>query len=347
MTKQVAWAIWVALAVWTGSASPVRIHAQEKVAQPHRTRLILKDGSYQMVMSYQVVGKVVRYASAERDGETEEIPLSLVDLEATKRWEKQHFGGDKAGDGQDDAQARPAIDPELLKEEEERKSLTPEVAPELRLPERESVLALDTWRGTPELVPLTQSAGDLSHTTSHNILKKAINPQSSSHQIVQLRGEKADVQLHVDRPAIYLRVGDVDETVGGGTPFVVDTGGSDNRHQPEHIVAATSTYVVVRTDVRTDARVIMSFQARDLGTERRQEDVVETTAELLPGGHWLKVTPKESLLIGEYALMEVVSPKEVNLAVWDFGVHPTRPENKDALKPEPKRPFALEHRRGE
>ena len=57
---------------------------------PHRTRLILKDGSYQLVMSYKIVGNVVRYISAERGGAEEEIPLSLVDLDATKRWEKQH-----------------------------------------------------------------------------------------------------------------------------------------------------------------------------------------------------------------------------------------------------------------
>jgi len=44
----------------------------------HRTRLILKDGSYQVVMSYQVNGNVVRYYSAERDA-TEEIPAELID----------------------------------------------------------------------------------------------------------------------------------------------------------------------------------------------------------------------------------------------------------------------------
>src|SRR5947209_16607113 len=57
---------------------------------PHRIHLILKDGNYQIVMSYKVVGNVVRYVSAERAGAEEEIPLSLVDLDATKRWEKQH-----------------------------------------------------------------------------------------------------------------------------------------------------------------------------------------------------------------------------------------------------------------
>jgi hypothetical protein len=30
--------------------------------------------------------------------------------------------------------------------------------------------------------------------------------------------------------------------------------------------------------------------------------------------------------------------------VWDFGVHPVAPENRDAIKPEPKRPVTLERR---
>jgi hypothetical protein len=28
--------------------------------------------------------------------------------------------------------------------------------------------------------------------------------------------------------------------------------------------------------------------------------------------------------------------------VWDFGVHPVKPENRDVIKPEPKRPVTLE-----
>ena len=78
--------------------------------------------------------------------------------------------------------------------------------------------------------------------------------------------------------------------------------------------------------------------------QKAQEDVVETTTELLPGGHWMKVTPKKPLDFGEYALMEVISDNEVNMGVWDFGVHPVAPENRDVIKPEPKRPLTLERR---
>ena len=75
------------------------------------------------------------------------------------------------------------------------------------LPEQDSVLALDYFQGTPELVPLVQSQGELNRITSHNILKLAINPRSASHEIVQLKGEESAVQMHVAQPVIYLRVG--------------------------------------------------------------------------------------------------------------------------------------------
>lgn len=316
---------------------------QPDPAAPHRTRLILKDGSYQIIMSYKVVGNVVRYISAERGGAEEEIPLALVDLDATKRWEQRHA----QATSDPDSPRPPAIDPELLKEEAERTALTPEVAKDLRLPEEDSTLALDTFRGTPELVPLAQTDSDLNRNTAHNLLKAAVNPLSAAHPIVQLKGEKSPVQLHVKDPVLYIRIGD--ESVGptAGTPLTVDTHGATSKVQNDPAGgAATSRYVVVRADVRKGARVIASFRIGLLGSGQHQEDIVETTTELLPGGHWLKITPKEPLDFGEFALMEVISDKAVNLGVWDFGVHPVAPENRDIVKPEPRRPVTLEQRRG-
>lgn len=311
-------------------------------APPHRTRLVLKDGSYQLVMSYTVKGKVVSYVSAERGG-VEELPAELVDWDATHKWERDHAP-------QDDGQApTPHIDPELLKEEQERRSLNPEVAPDLSLPDQDSVVALDYFHGTPELVPLTQSDGELNRTTSHNVLKLSINPRSASHEILSLKGDSAVIQMHVPQPEIYVRVGDESGVSrGGGAPFVVDThgAGSSKQNVSPDVASPNSSYVMVRADVRTDSRVLASFNIGTLNNSvRKQEDVVETTTELLPGGHWMKVTPKHPLDFGEYALMEVLSDRDVNSGVWDFGVHPVAPENRDVIKPEPRRPVELEHRR--
>jgi hypothetical protein len=304
---------------------------------PERARLILKDGTYQLVLSYKVVGDVVRYRSAERNGEEEEIPLALVDLAATERWKQDHTPGA--------AQRTPVLSPELAKEEAERAALTPEVAPELRLPEEDSVLALDTFRGTPELVPLAQAGSDLNKETAHAVQKTTINPASSSHRIGDIARESADVQLHVAQPVFYVRVGgDDEEQITSGGSFTVDTHGASGRATPSG-GDPNNSYVVERVDVRVDERVLDSLQPAMLGSGRKQRDVIEMHSELLPGGHWMKLTPVDPLDFGEYALMEVLGGNSVNLDVWDFGVHSDAAENIEAIHPEPKRAPSLERRR--
>lgn len=336
--------LWFALGPVLLFPRPAALAQQPSVMTPHRTRLFLKDHSYQIVMSYRIQGDRVLFVSAERDGVEEAIPLSLIDFDATHRWEQEHpteATGDHAAQA---TEPPPSIDPELLKEELERRALTPEVAPDLQLPEQSSVLGLDTFQGTPELVPLTQSTGDLNLSTGHSIVRSVVNPKASPHQIVQLRGERAAVQLHVNQPVFYLRIGDDTASSTGGTPLIVDTHGASSAQTATTGGTADSQYAIVRTDVRQAARVIASFNPVQLDAGQAQDDVVETTTEVLPGGHWMKVTPRTTLTFGEYALMEIMSPREINLGVWDFGVHPASPENRDALKPVPKRPLTLERR---
>lgn len=309
--------------------------------EPTRTRLILKDGTYQLVYNYKVVGDVVHYRSAERD-EEEDIPLALVDLPATEKWKKDH----EPGASQEQTSQTPVISPELAKEEAARAALTPEVAPDLRLPEEDSVLALDTFRGTPELVPMPQSASDLNKETAHATQKGTINPASSPHRITDIPRERADIQLHVPDPVFYVRIngGGDDEPVTSAGTFTVNTHGASGRATPSG-GDASSGYVVERVDVRTDARIVDSFRIGQLGTGRTQRDVIEMKAEILPGGHWMKLTPLQPLDFGEYALIEVLGPNAVNLDVWDFGVHSDAKENVEAIHPEPKRAPSLERRR--
>jgi hypothetical protein len=315
---------------------------QHDAPKPHRIHLILKDGSYQVVVSYEISGNLVRYVSAERGGAQEEIPLELVDLDATHKWEKAHA---PVAEGDAEQGKAPVIDPELLKEEEERMALTPFVEPDLRLPLEDSVLVQDEYQGKPELVPLVQTDGDLNHTTSHSIVKKALNPKAASHQMVTLKGTKSYVQLHVDTPVFYLRIGEASAVSTGSAPLVVDTHGASSVNRDADDRSGESQYVIVRTDVRVDARLIASFNLAAIDDGRPIDDVIQMKGETLRGGHWLKLTPDKPLDFGEYALLEVLSAKEVNLGVWDFGVHPTAPENRDVIKPEPKKRLDLERRR--
>lgn len=312
--------------------------APEAQPEPARARLYLKDGNYQLVLSYKVTGKVVRYISAERNAAPEEIPLEMVDLPRTKQWARDHQPGATPDD-----QRGPVLSPELAKAEAARAARTPEVAPGLKLPEEDSVLVLDTFEGQPELIPLPQQGSDLNRETAHAVLKGPVNPASMAHRILDLPGHTADVQLHVEDPVFYVRIGVDEEGDPGAGGFVVDTHGASGRATPAG-GSADSAYVLERLDPRSDARVVDSFRIALLDTGHKQPDVIELKGELLPGGRWLKLTPKEPLEFGEYALIEVLSDRDVNLNVWDFGVHSAAKENIEALRPEKRRPVQLEHR---
>lgn len=306
----------------------------------HRTRLILKDKSFQVVLSYRVQGEVVRYRSAERDGAEEDIPLALVDLPATEAWQRAHDPTQPA-----EAAQGAVLSPELAREEAARAARTPEVARDLRLPEEDSVLVLDAFHGTPELVPLPQQNSDLNRETAHTVVRKEINPQASPHDLLFLKEERADVQLHVPDPVFFVRLESraSDLPADGGGGFTVDTGGQSGRATPGG-GSGESRYVIERVDVRRGDRAISSFVLRLLDSGRPQPDVIETRLEPLPGEQWERVTPRQKLEFGEYVLIEVLNDRAINSSVWDFGVHPTARENDEALHPEPKRPARLERR---
>jgi hypothetical protein len=176
------------------------------------------------------------------------------------------------------------------------------------------------------------------------VQKITINPASSAHRILELKGDKSDIQLHVADPVFYARVGPDDEGDPGGSAFTVDTSHAQLGRVTPAGGSPDSGYVIERVDVRYDARVVDSFRLGLLGSGKPQPDVIEMKMELLPGGHWLKLTPLQPLEFGEYALIEVLTGRDLNLNVWDFGVHPTAPENVEAQHPEFKRRPALEHR---
>lgn len=316
-------------------------------AQPsvYRKRLILKDGSYQVVTKWEVKGDRVRFYSAER-ADWEEVPNNLVDWPATEKWNKEHQpGAEQQQEPQpltlpstathDEQQKEAAeIDAAAAAERADQQARVPLVAPGLRLPDRDGVFILDNFESIPELVHLDQSTGNVNRDTNHNVLRAAIGSFSGAKEPVRINGQSARVRVHVDDPVVYvaLDTGNSEE-VAPEDAMMVNTHGANSVQNKNDYSSPDSRYSIVRVDVHPGERVIGALRVNHAGDAVQSADIIPTQAEVLPGKHWMKLTPKEPLAIGEYALMEILQPGIINLDVWDFGVSPNAPENKHPITP--------------
>jgi len=300
-------------------------------------RLILKDGSYQIVRKYEIVGDRVRYISVERPGDWEELPADLVDWEATRKWERDHANQEQT---ESDSEApSPAmkeaaeIDKEEAAERDAQKARRPEVAKGLELPDQDGVFVLDTFQGTPELVELLPSDLNMNAKTKRGL--STLNPMAGAKASLELAGAHAKVHLHVNDPALYLSLearDDAEQVISHA--LTVQTGGAaeaSNRKHGAH--SATSGFAIVRVDERKALRIVGAIHMSVTGTVTQDEDTIPTKVEVLPGKHWLKLTPSQPLRIGEYALVEVISASDINQSVWDFRVDPQLGDNVGSIGP--------------
>ena len=298
-------------------------------AQDLARRLILKDGSYQLVTQYEVKGDRVRYKSAERD-DWEELPSSLVDWPATEKYEKERA-------------AAPAL-PEastLDKDIDTEESQLPLVAPGLRLPEDSGVFLLDNFQGQPQLVEMQQAEGGISRNTRGNILRGAVNPAASAKQTVELDGEHAAIHVHVAVPSIYINVDDSDRPPAGETASAkivepsLDAPRDDPQapQRPEKASAPVDRFRIVRAKPKNGKRVVGDIKRAVTGKVSQDQESVKVTIGRISGG-WFKLTPTEDLAPGEYVVVEMSGSDAMNLYVWDFGVNPNAPANANPWKPE-------------
>lgn len=281
------------------------------VAQARAKRLILKDGSYQAATKWEVKSDRVRYFSAERYT-WEELPTEMVDWPATEKFEKDLAAGKvKANDSDGDAPdpSLDAADPEP----------PPTVAPGLQLPDQGGIYLLDKFKNEPRVVEVVQNGSEINQQRAKNILRSVINPlPSGPTQTVELRGAKAQVQSHIGQPEFFININ-------------FDDHDDPKAAQPS---ANFERFRIVRltTKEKDKVRVVSSLKISLLGKVKEQRDVISTKAEKLTGD-WIKVTPTEPLTPGEYALVEMVTDKQMNMYVWDFGVDPKAPPNRQGWAP--------------
>ncbi len=296
-------------------------------SQESARRLVLKDGSYQLVTKYEVKRDRVRYYSAERE-EWEELPSSLVDWPATDKFEKERATAAAAPEAVQ-------LDKEALQEQEREEIQEPEVAPGLRLPMDSGVFLLDAFEGGPQLVEIQQNEGDINQNRKNNVLRAAINPIAGAKATIELDGAHAPAQSHVKVPTLYIGVEETHDQFGQPSAQK-DSRGPQQPQQPEQPIVPFDRFRIVRAEVKGNKRIIGDIKRAFTGKISQEQHFVKTTITDIKGG-WLKLTPTEDLAPGEYSLVEMMGDEGMNFYVWDFGVNPKAPANAHPWKPEVKK----------
>jgi hypothetical protein len=198
----------------------------------------------------------------------------------------------------------------------------PLVVPGLRLPNTGGVFLLDNFKDQPQLAELVQNGSELNKHAGRNILRSAINPIAlSSTQTLELKGEHARVQAHTGQLTIFVNVDTTDNSQPAFTQKISD------KDQP------TNHYGIVRVENKKGMRIVGKLNVAIYGKASQKETWMPLTTASL--GDWIKLTPSDPLPPGEYAVVELLDKKQINLFVWDFGVDPAAPANPAAWSPRP------------
>lgn len=268
--KMRAISVGLAAWLWLGLAA----------ARAQEIKLFLKDGSYQLVKSYQVNGNRVRFYSLDQQ-DWEEIPASLVDLDATRRTQQQEASAHTT----DLEHAK-----EIQKEQHDTIATNTgfEVAPGVHLPDTEGVYAYDGMR----LIPLIQSQGEISTDKERKVLTMALpGPLLKQRGLVSLPGAQAAVRISVPQPVFYIQA-------------------SDGWGQKAELIPVKSS-----RSSRTVEKIQSGVGLGQSG-ELRQAVPLKVT-ETVKGV--FKLQPVQALSPGEYVIGELIDGK-LNLDVWDFGI---------------------------
>jgi len=273
---------------------------QDSSAEERLTRgkkLMLKNGTFQLVRSYERKGDRVRYYSIER-GDWEEIPAALVDFEATK---KAEVDAEKADE---------ALVNKVHKQEEATKVETVldvdaslQVAPGTFLPGGEGLFAVEG----KSVIPIPQVGSQIKNDRV-NTIKRVLSPIKivATKQNLEIPGPQATLRLIPRGLEFYLREMPPDSETESSLERTTRQGVSG----PE--------MVLLKATVKGNKRILESIHTlfgQDRGKERNEISIQQWEVARMV----YRYTISQSLEPGEYAMAEIL-PDGLNLFVWDFGV---------------------------
>ena len=248
---------------------------------PRGKKLMLKDGTFQLVREYHVEGDRVRYYSIEQ-AQWDEMPESLVDWNATKSVE----GEEAKHNAEVIAKVHATESGRTAQALDIDASL--EVAPGVFLPPGEGLFAFD-GKG---VVKIAQAPADIKYSKKQ-MLKQVLIPVPiiPTRHTVSLIGARAKLRLKSGITEFYMRTAD--------------------GREPE--------LELLRAKVKGDERYLENLDVlfKEQGTTG-QTTVLMQRWLLAPGVY--RFTVEQHLDPGEYALAEIVKGGGTNLYFWDFGL---------------------------
>jgi hypothetical protein len=248
---------------------------------PTGKKLVLKDGSFQLVREYEVQGDRVRYYSIDQR-DWEEMPASLVDWDATKKLSA------------DEAQRKAALIAKLHAAEVARAAdamdvdASIEIAPKVFLPPGDGLFEFD-GKAT---YPLSQAEADMKFSKTQ-MLKQVLIPVPiiPSRHTISLKGNRSKFRLKSTQTEFYMRTAD-------GREPQLD---------------------LIRAKVHGDKRELENLD--ELFNEHAATGKISIPIQRWEIAHGVyRFTLSANLEPGEYAMAEIVQGGATSLYFWDFGV---------------------------
>jgi hypothetical protein len=260
-------------------------------------KLVLKDGNFQLVRSYERNGERVRYFSMER-GAWEEIPAALVDWDATKKAEV------------DAEKADAALVSKVHTQEEATKIETVldvdaslQVAPGTFLPPGEGLFAVDG----KSVTPIPQVGSEMKNDRKNTIKRILVPiPVVAAKRNLEIPGPHAILRFPPQGVEFYLRE----------VPPESEEGSNLERTSRQGL--SGPNVVLLRATVKGNKRILESIRSmfgEPTGSERNEISIQEWDVARTV----YRYTLSKPLEPGEYAMAEIL-PDGLNLFVWDFGV---------------------------
>lgn len=264
------------------------------------TKLVLKDGTYQLAREYQRNGDRVRYFSVER-GEWEEIPASMIDWDATAKAEAE---GKKA--------SGELVDKIHKQEEAKRMDNVMDIDASLQvgdgafLPSGEGLFVVEGKSVRVLTQADTQVKTDIKRLIERSVSPVPIVPGKEN---VILAGPRATLRLKIGTPEFYLREAPPDPD----RVSPVRKSSRPGEDGPDVILIRAKA---TRKDRQLES--ISKLFGEQMGTNRNE--VTLQRWQVAPTVY--RFTLGEQLTPGEYVLAEVL-PDGLNYYVWDFGLDGT------------------------